>query len=224
MRNPATLLLMILFLGFIACDSNSLPKDAQATDEIQDPEWDEVRTTLKGAAIADTLTVMEQYYFSNNTEKDLFVLHVLPGLIATSVSILTIKTSDGHVLHTETFDNDYLVRYIFEPQRIPQNLNQNSYTRFFYAYGKAITKKQFENYTIKSARSFFPNSVSLVSKKDVLEHRDLGSVDNLTLYEKVLADSSPNIINIPCFSCDEGHSFYVYSQEERMAKPILSAD
>jgi hypothetical protein len=64
----------------------------------------------------------------------------------------------------------------------------------------------------------------LVTKSAVVEYADFGNMDDEQLYAKMMQDSFPRIVNIPCFSCDEGLSFYVFSPEEGKAKSIFSAD
>jgi hypothetical protein len=150
------------------------------------------------------------------------LLSVPTGLISETKSELKIITSEGKLIYSNTLVTDYLARYKFEPDTIPQYGGQEVFDEYILTYVNSITKEQFEEYTNNSIKSFFDGIfVDKAKMKDIIQR---GEITDRNSFDEIFSDIDSKIIFFPDFASDEGGYYIGYSKSKVKAVALLATD
>lgn len=221
------LIVFTILITILSCNSNNTEskqgKSGDTLQTISNSSYD--RTDNLKLSISDTIKKSQTYFFSNNEEKDLFLLTIDPGKVKDSKAKLQIITADNKVIYSQSFDTYYFIKWIYDPDTVPTTGGQEEYNKFIENYCKSITPKQYETYFWKNVNTFFEAVVSMDKNKykDLKNDWEEDIADNDFLNE-VIADSTIQLFDIACFDCDEGASVIGYSKKQNKVVTLLEHD
>jgi hypothetical protein len=181
--------------------------------------FDQIRQDLNNAKFSKQIKQNKTIFFSNSTKQDTIVLIVDTGLIYKSKSHLRIKTCDNHIIFSETFNTSFFSRGVFEPDTTPQG-GQKVYEKFIERYVKSTSKTKIEKYTQANVQAFL-NDIE-VNKIELEKFKD--DAADKQFFKQVMKDKSSYVIWFPCFECDEGVRYFVYSKIKKKAIKFLETD
>ena len=221
------LIVFTILITILSCNSNNTEskqgKSGDTLQTISNSSYD--RTDNLKLSISDTIKKSQTYFFSNNEEKDLFLLTIDPGKVKDSKAKLQIITADNKVIYSQSFDTYYFIKWIYDPDTVPTTSGQEEYNKFIENYCKSITPKQYETYFWKNVNTFFEAIVSLDrSKYADLKNDGEGDILDEEFLNEVLVDSTVQLFDITCFDCDEGASIIGFSQKQNKVVTLLEHD
>jgi hypothetical protein len=212
---------------FQSCDSETEKKTSTISTDSLNQKKEKVpfdRTENLKLSFADTIKKSAFYYFSNSQKKDLFLLTIEPGMVKNSKSLLQIITVDNKLIYSQSFDTYYFVKWIYDPQTIPKNLVQNEYEDYLDNYAKSITPKQYETYFKKEVDSFF-EAFNFLDKNKFEELKEFGGdINDNDFLNEYYKDTTIQLIDIPCFDCDEGASVIGFSKNQNKIVYLFDHD
>lgn len=172
----------------------------------------------------DTIKKTAYFFFSNQQTKDLFLLTIEPGLVKNSKSSLQILTTSNKVVYKQTFDTDYFIKLIYEPDSIPTTGGQEEYDKYMEHYWKSITPKQYEACFNKSVNSFF-NAIYPIAKDKYADLKNWGvEINDQDFFKEIFADTTIQLIDVSCFDCSEGGAIIGYSKKQNKLVTLLEHD
>ncbi|MCE2740823.1 MAG: hypothetical protein LW669_04980 [Sphingobacteriales bacterium] len=221
------ILALSILTTFQSCDSRTEKKTSTSNKDSLELTTEKVyydRTENLKLSIADTIKKSAYYFFSNSQTKDLFLLTIEPGMVKNSKSLLQIITGDNKLIYSQSFDTYYFVKWIYDPQTIPKNIGQNEYEDYLDNYAKSITPKQYETYFKKEVDSFF-EAFNFLDKTKFEELKEFGGdINDNDFLNEYYKDTTIQLIDIPCFDCDEGASIIGFSKNQNKLVELFDHD
>jgi hypothetical protein len=211
----------------LSCNSNKTENKQIVTTDSLETFKNKVsyeRTEKLNLSLADTLKKTASYFFSNQQSEDLFILTIEPGLIKNSKSSLKIITTDNRVIYKQTFDSYYFIKWIYEPDTIPNNLEQEGYEKYLESYWKSITPKQYETHFKKKVDNFFKEIYPIEEKNEAYLKNWEEDIKDQAFFQEILADNTIKLFDITCFDCDEGGEIIGYSRKQNKVVRLFEHD
>lgn len=212
----------------VSCNGDS-DTERKRKDNFKKPEmpgkvvFDDRRENLK-LSNKDTIVKSASYFFSNSNIEDAFILKVDPGIVKSSKAELQIQTSNGDVIYSQKFDAFFLVRGIYEPDKVPKTGGQSAYDNYMTSYWKSLTQAQFEKYFQKSIDSFFTNIYPIESNKIENFAAWEDDISDKEFWKEISKDTTIRLLDITCFDCDEGGTIIGYSRKRKKVITLLEHD
>jgi hypothetical protein len=197
---------------------------ADDTARVETNEGRDVRMENLTLSVPDTIKRSKSYVFSNPQAEDLFLLTIEPGPVKDSKSKLQIITSDRKVIYTQEFHTFYFVKWIYEPDTVPETGGQEAYVNYMENYWRSITPKQYEAYFKKSVNGFFDAIYPIDGKVSATLHAFDEDIDEREFLKEALTDTTIRLIDITCFDCDEGGETIGYSRKQNKVVSLIEHD
>ena len=89
-------------------------------------------------------------------------------------------------------------------------------------YITSLTKEKFENFAKSKINTFL--KYNTLSKNELADAKLYGTVVDKEVYKNVTTDPHLKVIWFPCFDCDEGASYFAYSEKTSKAVEFLVTD
>jgi hypothetical protein len=203
-------------LLFSACSSNNeqVENNVSTADtskaKTETVIYDDIRAAIK-LSISDTLKHSKEVLFSDNNNKDIFLLTINPGPVKTSKSKIEIISHDHKSLYSETFDTYYFIMYIIhDADTIP-------------------TLKFQTEYFQKNVKDVFESLHFITTQKDWAEWTESFGSDwtndaDKEFLTEVRADTTIKLLDLACFNCEEGGYLIGYSKKQGKVVTLLSHD